>query len=145
MINELKQMGDLQREIATRLKYRKLYKKVYSPGITNLDESQIKIVKQLDSADFRRQKEIEFEQKLNIPSGKIIIDVPQTELHLSEPRIDQTNIQIVDGSNVHKFDEYTPVGGAVRSRAIPDWLVMIITDEKYREIVSKNAEKILFF
>lgn len=144
MINELKQMGDLQREIATRLKYRKLYKKAYSTGITDLDESQIKFVKQLDSADFRRQKEIEFEQKLGIPSGKIIIDVPQTELHLSEPRIDQTNIQIVDGSNVHKFDEYTPVGGAVRSRAIPDWLVMIITDERYREIVSKNAEKILF-
>ena len=144
MISELKKMGELQREIATRLKYRKLYKKAYSASITDLDENQINLVKKLDDVGFRRKKEIEFEQKLDIPSGKIIIDVPKTELHISEPRIDQTDIQIVDGSDAHTFDEYTPVGGAVRSRAIPDWLVMIITDEKYREKATQNAEKILF-
>ncbi len=144
MINELKKMGDLQREIATRLKYRKLYKKAYSIGLSDLGENQMEIIKKLDNFEFRRQKEIEFEEKLNIPSGKIIIDVPQTELHLSEPRIDKTEIQIVDGVNPHMFDEYTPVGSAVRSKSIPEWILMIITDEKYRETISENAEKILF-
>jgi uncharacterized protein len=144
MMNELKKMGDFQREIATRLKYRKLYKKAYSLTINDLDKKQIAFVKKLYNTDFRRQKEIDFEQKLKIPSGKVIIDAPQAELHLSEPRIDKTDIQIVDGEGPHKFDEYTPIGGAVRSRDIPDWFVMIITDEKYREVVSKNAEKILF-
>ena len=144
MINELKKMGELQRETATRLKYRKLYKKAYSPSISDLDRSQVQFVKKLDDVNFRRKKEIEFEQKLKIPEGKIIIDVPQTELQLSEPRIGQTEIKIVDGINPHTFDEYTPVGTAVRSKNIPDWIVMIITDEKYREDVSKNAEKILF-
>ncbi len=144
MINELKNMGELQREIATRLKYRKLYKKAYSLNLNELDENQINVVKKLDDPFFRRQKEVEFEEKLGIPSGKIIIDVPQTELHLSEPRIDKTDIQIIDEKKLHTFDEYTPVGGAVRSRSVPEWVVMIIADESYRNNISEKAEKILF-
>ena len=42
------------------------------------------------------------------------------------------------------LDDYTPVAKAIRSRTIPDWIVMIITDEKYRNVVSKKAEEVLF-
>jgi len=42
------------------------------------------------------------------------------------------------------LDEFTPVAGAIKSKDIPDWAVMIVTDEKHREIVSQKAEKILF-
>jgi hypothetical protein len=34
--------------------------------------------------------------------------------------------------------------GSIKSRAITDWSVMIVTDEKHRDVVSKNAEKLLF-
>ncbi len=42
------------------------------------------------------------------------------------------------------LDEFTPIAEAIRSRITPDWIVMIITDEKYRDVVSKKAEAVLF-
>jgi len=43
----------------------------------------------------------------------------------------------IDGNMVKTLDDYTPVGEAVRSRDIPDWMVMIITDEEYFSALSK--------
>lgn len=144
LLNDLKNEGPYQKEIAIRLKYRNLFKQAYAESKSNLNEDAIDIVKKLDNVDFKREKEIEFENKLNIPRGHVIIDVPYTELHLSEPRIEQTDVFIVDGKKTKKLIDYTPIGEAIKSRAIPDWFVMIITDEKYRKIVAKNANKILF-
>jgi len=137
-------MGSYQHEIATRLKYRKLFKQVYSAPSSVLDEEKKSIVKRLEDTKLRNGKEREIEDKLNLPCGHIIIDVPYLELHQSEPRIDQTDIGIIDGDEIKTLDDFTPVASAVRSRAIPDWSIMIITDEKYRDTVAENAEKILF-
>jgi len=144
LVNYLKNSDGFQYEIATSLKYRRLFKQSYAVSNNDLDENQKETVKKLDDLKTRRKKEIEFEETLNIPHGHIIIDVPYSELHLSEPRIDQTDIMIVDKNEVKRLDDYTPVGGAVRTRSIPDWMIMIITDEKHRNVVLENAERILF-
>ena len=98
----------------------------------------------MDDPKLRREKEQEFEDELNISPGQVIIDVPYKELHQSEPRINQTDIMILDEGELKKLDDFTPVAGAIRSRSIPDWLIMIVTDEKHRFSVADNAEKILF-
>jgi HD superfamily phosphohydrolase len=144
LINDLKKKGDFQKEIAIRLKYRRLFKQAYVLSKAKVDKDEFKLIKKLDDIHVRRKKEEEFEKLLKIPKGHVIIDVPYTELHQSEPRIDSTDIGILDGDKIKKLDEYTPVGSAVKSKNIPDWLVMIITDEKYRDIVSNKAKKILF-
>ena len=144
LINELKKMGSFQYEIASRLKYRTLFKQAYSVSELTLDEEKINAIKRLDDIKSRRKKEKEFEEVLNIPSGHIIIDIPYRELHEAEPRINRTDIIVVDENKVKKLDDYTPVANAVRTRSIPDWTLMIITDWKYRDIVSKKAEKLLF-
>lgn len=144
LINDLKKMGSYQYEIATRLKYRTLFKQAYSASSSDLDENNMSIIKSLEDTKLRNEKEREIEEKLKIPKGHIIIDVPYPELHQAEPRIDQTNIQIIDGDLIKTLDDFTPVAKAVRSRAIPDWNIMIISDEKYRDIVSEKAEKLLF-
>lgn len=144
LINNLKKMGSFQHEIVICLKYRKLFKQAYSASASNLDEQCIDLVKGLEDVNLRREKEQELEKSLNIPSGHIIIDVPYNELHQAEPRIDQTDIMIVDKGEMKTLDEFTPVAEAIRSRTVPDWIIMIVTDEKYREVVSKNAEKLLF-
>jgi len=87
---------------------------------------------------------VEFEKKLGIPKGHVIIDFPNTELHLNEPRIDKTGIMVFDNNHCKNLDDFTPISRAIRSRLITDWAIMIITDEKYRNIVSEKAEKILF-
>ncbi len=144
LITDLKKMGSYQHLIVTSLKFRKLFKQAYSVSESNLNEQRIKIVKSLENVKLRREKEKEFEDSLNIPKGHIIIDVPYQELHHAEPRINQTDIIILDKGKTKTLDNFTPVAGAIRSRVIPDWIVMIVTDEKYRDIVSEKAEKILF-
>ena len=144
LINNLKKMGAYQHEIATRLKYRKLFKQVYAISGSNLGESRVNTVKSLEDMSLRRKKEQELEESLNIPLGHVIIDVPFQELHQAEPRIDQTDIVIVDERDTKNLDEYTPIAKAIRLRPIPDWIVMIIADEKYRDLIAGKAEKILF-
>ena len=144
LINELKTMGPFQHEIATRLKYRKLFKQAYWASSSNLDEARLTVVKNLENKKHHREKEREIENALNIPAGRVIIDVPYQEIHQAEPRIDQTDIMIVDKEEIKSLDDYTPIAGAIRSRAVPDWIIMIVTDERFRDDVSKKAEKILF-
>ena len=144
LVNDLKNEGPFQNEIVTYLKYRVLFKQAYLLTHSNLDEQKNEIVKSLEDVGSRKEKEREIEDALNIPPGHIIIDVPYRELHQSEPRIDQTDITIIDGNEQKSLDEFTPVAGAVRSRVIPDWVVMVVTDEKHRGVVSKKAEKMLF-
>jgi HD superfamily phosphohydrolase len=144
LLNELKRMGSFQHEIATRLKYRKLFKQAYVDLRSNLDKDQISIIKKLDDVKFRRNKEHELENYLSIPSGHIIIDVPCYELIQAEPRICLTDIKIIDDNKAKSLDDFTPVAKAIRSRSIPDWNVMVIADEKYRDKVARNAEQILF-
>jgi len=74
----------------------------------------------------------------------VIVDVPQRELFLSEPRIDQVDIPVIDEKVVRSIREFTPMTDAIKSRSIPDWSIMVVTDEKYRKQVSRVAERILF-
>lgn len=145
LLNYLKNEGGFfQREIATKLKYRNLFKQAYAKSFSDLNSDQIESVKRLDDPKFRRLKEKKFEEKLGIPSGHVIIDVPYQELHQSEPRIDKTDIMIHDENGLKTLDDFTPTAEAIRNRAIPDWMIMIITDEKHRDIVKKEADSIIF-
>jgi len=144
LINYLRKSGGYQFEIATRLKYRYLFKQSYFASIFDFDSSQKDVVKKLDDPNNRREKEKEFEEKLKIPRGHVIIDVPYTELHLSEPRISKTDIPIFTENNVKKLEDFTPMSNAIKSRTIPDWTIMIVVDEKHKNKVLDNAEKILY-
>ncbi|MDH7517681.1 MAG: HD domain-containing protein [Candidatus Thermoplasmatota archaeon] len=144
LLNNLNKMGSFQHEIATSIKYRKLFKQAYAISSSNLEKDELAVVKQLEDIDMKKAKEREFEEKLKIPEGHVIIDIPSKELHQAEPRINQTDIAIIDDGKIKSLDDFTPVAKAIRSRVIPDWVIMIVTDEKYREIISDNAEKILF-
>ena len=144
LIASSKKMGSYQFEIVTRLKYRKLFKQVYSKSVTSLDEEHVEYVKKLEDVNIRREKERELEDQVGIPRGHVIIDVPYQELRLSEPRIDQADIMVVADEGVKNLDYFTPVASAIRSRPVPDWFVMIIADGKFRDAISKKAEKILF-
>ena len=80
LMNDLKKKGSFQYEIATRLKYRKLFKQAFATSRSTLDKSSIDVIKKLEKLKFRREKEQEFEESLNLPSGYVIIDVPSYEL-----------------------------------------------------------------
>jgi HD superfamily phosphohydrolase len=144
LINEMKRMGPYQLEISIRLKYRKLFKQAYVTTQSSLNNEEINSIKRLDNLNYKKKKEQELEKVLDIPSGYVIIDVPYQELHQAEPRIDHTDINIIDEDGVRDIDDFTPVAKAIKSRQIPDWIAMIVTEEKYRNIISNKAEEILF-
>jgi HD superfamily phosphohydrolase len=144
IINYLKKMGSFQQEIAVRLKYRRLFKQAYFISKNMLDEERLKIVKKLENLRFKREKEKEFEDLLKIPKGQIIIDAPIKEIYESEPRILFKDLKILDDGLTKTLDFYTPIAKAIRLRPIPNWIIMIVTNEKHRNVVLKKSERILF-
>jgi uncharacterized protein len=144
IMTSLKNMGRFQQEIITRLKYRDLFKQAYAVSLQDLDKQGINVVKHLESRVRRHEKERELEDELHIPNGHVIVDIPRPELLRAEPRIHKTDIQVMDKNSVKTLDDFTPVAKAIRSRIAPDWTLMILTDEKYRQKVAKNAERIMF-
>jgi len=144
IMNELKTRGVFQQEIVSRLKYRQLFKQAYAVSLFELDEKKLDLLKRYDDVHIRRKKELEFEEAFGIPSGHVIIDVPCGELLKTEPRINKTDIGVIDKDSVKSLDDFTPVAAAIRSRITPDWTVMVITDEQHRDVVSQNAESLLF-
>jgi len=144
IMSSLKKMGPYQKEIVTRLKYRILFKQAYSASVHDLDVTAMNVIKKLEDPSLRRQKERELEETLHIPSGHLIIDVPRSELLLAEPRLHKTDIQVVEKNEIKTLDELTPIAKAIRSRIAPDWTIMILTDEKYRDVVSEKATDLLF-
>ena len=144
IMNRLKNTGSFQHEIVTRLKYRQLFKQAFSLSSTEIKNYDHQVITNLENSEVRHQKEHEIEQELAIPAGHVIIDIPLPELHQAEPRINKTDIGIIDKDTVKTLDDYTPIAQAIRLRIAPDWAVMIITDECYRERVSQHAEKVLF-
>ena len=146
LINYLENKGPYQYEIITRLKYRKLFKQAYVLSSMISNQKHIEVINKLKDLNFRRKKEQEIEENLRIPPGHIIIDVPYYELRQAEPRIDKTDMIVVDEKNeIKNLNDFTPVANAIKQKVIPDWDIMIITDEKYRDIVSKNVEKFIYY
>jgi HD superfamily phosphohydrolase len=148
LMTELSNLGDYQREVADRLKYRNLFKRIYELKISDseAEDSEIsnEILSKFDDPEFRMQKERELCRKASVPEGNIIIDVPFEELKISEPRINMTDIKILDGSKLRPLSKYSPLARALRIRDVPDWKIMVATDEKYRDQVTKVVENKLF-
>ena len=98
----------------------------------------------MEDPSVRLKKEHAIEQSLNIPEGHVILDIHRRDLLQAEPRIQETEIPVVDDMHIEPLSAFTPVADAIRMRSIPDWDLMIITDEEYRDIISNHAHGILF-
>jgi len=142
-LQKLKTMGSYQYEIATLLKYRRLFKQAYVIPFSDITEDNIQSMKALECGLVRKEKEQLLQDYCGIPEGHVIIDVPFYELQRAEPRIYKTDIDVVDKTGVKSMDEFTPIAEAIRSRATPDWAIMIATDKKYVNTVAQHAQKII--
>ena len=144
LIEMMKGKGGFQHEIITRLKYRRLFKQVYVMPPQKRNEKRMELLKQLEDNNFRRSMEARFEDELSIPEGHVIIDVPMVDLLAAEPRIKEIDMPVIEDDDVKMLTTYTPVAAAIGMRKIPDWDLMILSDEKNRSMIAKKAHKILF-
>ena len=138
LTEKLKGMGNYQKEIMLRLKYRKLFKKAVLKDLNELNEKQRERLKEIDVKEIEEK----IEKKIG-KRGYVIIDMPGKEIMLSEPRIKKMDIEILNGNEIKPLKEYTPITTALKEREIT-WAIMVCTPEKYKGMVKKYAEELLF-
>lgn len=133
--------SDYQKDLITRLKYRKLFKRAY---IIHKEEYSLNnIITQLSDPETRKEKEHTICRKAGINPGYAFIDVPERDILLSEPRITRTGIPVYDGE-FKSLSEYTPTAAALQKKKVPSWGLMVSTPLKYKERVKKVCERVIF-
>ena len=145
LLGWLVEQGGFSREIALRIKYRKLFKRAVAWSPEDLDESQREVLRGLTAdRDARREAEDAIARRAGLGPGQVIVDIPLPELLVSEPRIAQTDVAIVDGDGVSRLSRLSPLGRALQLRAVSDWAVMVACEPAARSKVARLAPKVLF-
>jgi uncharacterized protein len=139
----LKDGGNAGR-IMTLLKFRHLYKRAYSMLISDLDPEQLDSLLPLTSYEKRKEVEQQIADRAEVDESEVILDMPERELLITEPRIGKTEVPIINGDRVRPLSKYSPLAKAIQTRSVNDWAVMVSTPGPNLEKVRKAAEKVLF-
>ncbi len=145
LLGWLVDQGGFQREIALRIKYRKLFKRAVAWGPEDLDDARRGALRRL-SADpgARRAAEDDIARRAGLPPGHALIDIPLPELLLSEPRIARTDVTVVDEGGPTRLSKLSPLARALQLRKVSDWAVMVASEAAARAKIAKIAPGILF-
>lgn len=135
--------GDATR-IFMMLRYRRLYKKAYSAAASEITEEDVDRL--ISLGDYRRRKVVEGEIaiKAGVKEADVILDVPEKEVLLSEPRIGKTEVPILNGDRVRVLSKHSPLAKALQARSVHDWAVMVSAPAEHRAAVGEAAERVLF-
>jgi len=143
LLNWLLHQGAFQREIALRLKYRKLYKRVLASDRDELTDATRSVLATFKDPEERRRVEDRIARRAGLAPGQVIIDVPLPELLLSEPRIAKTEVPILDDGTAKPFSKVSPLGRALQVRQVVDWVVMVAAPAPAVAAVRKAAASAL--
>ncbi len=124
LISALMERNGYPREIALRIKYRKLFKKVLI--LENYSE-EINV----------KKMEREIAETANIPEGYVIIDYPS---YVSETKMN-LDAFIFDGNKITSLNEESKIVRALKMRKPFDYDIMVAADSKYIENVKKALKK----
>jgi HD superfamily phosphohydrolase len=144
LTEKLIEQGGYPGRIMTQLRYRELYKRVYSVPIVDLDDEDIERLLELTDYKKRKEREAEIAAKAGVHPSDVILDMPERELLISEPRIGKTDVPILEDGRVRPLSRYSPLAKALQSRSVFDWAAMVATPDKNRIEVAKAAQKALF-
>lgn len=144
LMSSLTEQGGFQKDIAMKIKYRKLYKKAYVGKKKDLTEEQAEGLKRFEDPRQRKKVERELCKRASAPEGCVIVDYPPAEIKRTEPRISKTDIRVLDNGKVRFFKHASDMGRMIEARDAADWLVMIAADRPYVEKVSKIGKGLLF-
>ena len=144
LMSSLTEQGGFQKDIAMKIKYRKLYKKAYVGKKKDLTEEQAEGLKRFEDPRERKKVERELCKRTGAPEGRVIVDYPPAEIKRTEPRISKTDIRVLDNGKVRFFKHASDMGRMIEARDAADWLVMIAADRPYVEKASKIGKGLLF-
>ncbi|MBI5000615.1 MAG: HD domain-containing protein [Euryarchaeota archaeon] len=140
----LRGRGEYQKRTVLRLKYRMLMKRAYGLNVSDVTEDRKERLLELASYDRLRRVEDDVCDRAGLPPGSVVIDLPQPELLLSEPRINKTGVKVLTHNGVRYFAQLSPFGKALEARNVSRWVLMVATDKEHVQKVQKIAERVLF-
>jgi HD superfamily phosphohydrolase len=152
--NDLYRLGDSElisllinsegysKDIGFRLKYRRLYKRAYVKYFEDLDENETEKIIEYSDAKKIRKLEREISEELSLEDGMVLIDIPEKDIILNEPRFNRVNIKIYDENNVQNLYSLSPLAKSLTNRRAFDWVFMAVTPEEYTEKVNKKVKNI---
>ncbi len=139
LIEYLRGMGEFQKDIVLRLKYRRLFKRAYVKTLSELGRAEKEYL-----ANIRAEEtENEIAEKAGLDEGYVIVDVPGREILLSEPRLKKMDVKILD-EDVKPLSDYTPLANALQMRGVTDWGIMVCCPKEAVDNVADAAEKVLW-
>jgi HD superfamily phosphohydrolase len=143
LIQWLMQSEGISRELAERIRFRKLYKKVV---IIEELENLHKILPFFSEMYKQVNKKIEFENELSLKwTGKpykVFIDIPEIETDsLKSDKI--KGIKIVKDNQLLLLKNISPICEAISKKSLVPYKIMVICEEKYKENVKKEFDKLL--
>ncbi|ADD08939.1 HD domain-containing protein [Candidatus Aciduliprofundum boonei] len=149
LISLLLSQGGYPREIALRIKYRKLFKKAMVRTFEELEnmygDEYKEILLKLCDLKVRRKMEREIAEAAGIDERYVLIDIPSRNVILSEPRLTKTNVKVVEGEHVYPLSKFSPLARALQTRKVQDWAIMVVAPKENLEKVKKVAERIIFY
>jgi hypothetical protein len=140
LLQHLKRAGGFQHDIVRRIKYRRLFKSAYRIDLSGMNAEQRRYLADLDAGE----AEQEIADRTKLDGGYVIVDVPNRDVLLSEPRLKQMDIPIINDSNIAPLSDYTPLVNALQLRGVTDWGVMVICPEQARQKVAEIAPEVLW-
>lgn len=130
-------------EIATLIKYRRLYKRAYSLTASDVPEDGWELVGRLGGLSERRSAEEDIARRAGVLSQNVIIDVPASELSISEPRLSLTDVRILDRGRIKLLPKISSIAASLQSRNVQESVLMVACPAKDRDKVAKAAERVL--
>ena len=137
--------GGYFQEIATLIKYRRLFKKAHAVRVAEIPLDKWEEIDSIGAVDERRSLEEDIARRAGVEPGYVVVDVPSSELSISEPRISLTNVRILDDGRVKLLPRISSIAASLQIRRAHEWAVMVACPERFRERVRKVAQKVLDF
>ena len=135
--------GGYPGKIMTMLRYRELYKRCFSLSMVDLKEEELESLLELTNYRKRKEREEEIAARAGVHPSEVILDLPERDLLISEPRIGKTEVPILEEDRVRPLSRYSPLAKALQARSVFDWAVMVSTPERHRAEVAKAATKVI--
>jgi hypothetical protein len=143
LLSYLVAKGGYYEEIATLIKYRRLFKKAYAVRAADIPPEKWDGIDSLGTIDERRSLEEDIARRAGVDPGYVVVDVPSSELSISEPRIALTEVRVLDGGKVKLLPRISSIAASLQVRRAHEWAIMVACPERFRDRVGKAAQKVI--
>ncbi len=82
-------------------------------------------------------------RRAGVDPHHVVVDVPSSELSISEPRIALTEVRVLDGGRVKLLPRISSIAASLQTRRAHEWAIMVACPERLRERVGKAAERVI--